>query len=228
MPAILDAATDRMDLAAHAELGRALGRLRLPERVRILSICGVGFLVAFAPLDDPDLEPVATLEGFSLPPARVYRLRSTLPRARFASIARPLSRPDDLPASLADAGFDPRREVLLDGTPADPDGAAPHGPGSAAILEDLPERIVLRVEAPAAGYLVLSDAFAPGWRARVDGMAAPILRANGLFRAVRLDPGSHEVVMLYRPRGVLLGLAVSLCAALIAAGWWWRAGARAS
>ncbi len=226
VPTILDASTDRMDLAPQAELGRALGGLRLPERVRILSICGVGFVVAFAPLDHPDLEPVDALEGFSLPAARVYRLRSPLPRARFASIARPLSRPDYLPASLADPGFEPRREVLLDGIPAGPGGGASDGQGGAAILEDLPEKIVLRAEAPAAGYLVLSDAFAPGWSARVDGTPAPILRANGLFRAVRLDPGSHEVIMLYRPRSVLLGLGVSLCGALIALAWWWRAGRR--
>ena len=71
---------------------------------------------------------------------------------------------------------------------------------------------------------MLSDAFAPGWSARVDAAPAPILRANGLFRAIALRPGDHEGVMIYRPASVLLGLGISLSAALVALAWWWRAG----
>lgn len=65
-----------------------------------------------------------------------------------------------------------------------------------------------------AGLLVLADAFYPGWSAEVDGRSAPILRADGLFRAVALAPGSHRVVFRYRPLSVFVGAGLSAVALL--------------
>ena len=48
----------------------------------------------------------------------------------------------------------------------------------------------------------------------VDGRPAPLLRANGLFRAVRLTPGHHEVRFTYRPRMLAIGAGVSAAAAV--------------
>ena len=50
-----------------------------------------------------------------------------------------------------------------------------------------PERVVIEVDAPRPGYLVLTDSYYPGWQAMVDRAATTILRANGFFRAVALD-----------------------------------------
>jgi uncharacterized membrane protein YfhO len=36
------------------------------------------------------------------------------------------------------------------------------------------------------------------------------LRANGLFRAVAVTPGIHEIVFRYRPAGFYTGMAISL------------------
>src|SRR5439155_10180299 len=53
--------------------------------------------------------------------------------------------------------------------------------------------VQVRVTARGAGYLVLDDTYYPGWRAWVDGRAAPIRPANVAFRAVRVGPGPHVV-----------------------------------
>jgi hypothetical protein len=52
----------------------------------------------------------------------------------------------------------------------------------------------------------------------VDGRPAPVLRANGLFRALWLDAGAHEVALRYRPRALLAGAVVTAltAAALLA------------
>jgi hypothetical protein len=69
--------------------------------------------------------------------------------------------------------------------------------------------IVLAVEMPADGWLVLSEVYYPGWQATVDGDRAEVLRADYTFRAVKLPPGEHIVRMTFTPRTWKIGLAVS-------------------
>jgi len=212
VPTILDAATDRMDLRPSAALGQALPHLPLDDRLKVLASCRAGFLLSYEPMEHPALEPGPVLNGLSLPPLRVYRLSSIVPRARFVSRARQMAFPGDLARSLAEPGFDPAREVLLEKASAVPPGAGNgegNGAGMVTIVEEVPERIEFSVESPASGYLVLTDAHAPGWDATVDGAPTPILKADGLFRAVRVPSGRHNVVMSYRPRSVTLGLLLS-------------------
>lgn len=73
----------------------------------------------------------------------------------------------------------------------------------------------LTVEASAGdegGYLVVLDTYADGWSVEVDGAPADVVRANGLFRAVRLAPGRHQVTFVYRPVAVVWGAVLSAIA----------------
>ncbi|MDQ1300470.1 MAG: hypothetical protein QG637_388, partial [Chloroflexota bacterium] len=51
----------------------------------------------------------------------------------------------------------------------------------------------------------------------VDGAAAPILRANLMFRAVALAPGTHEIIFSYEPVAWRTGAAISLAALAVLA-----------
>jgi uncharacterized membrane protein YfhO len=62
---------------------------------------------------------------------------------------------------------------------------------------------------PAEGVLVLLDSFERGWHAWVDGKRTPVLRADAAFLGVRLRPGTHQVRLEYRPRGVPEGLGLA-------------------
>lgn len=57
--------------------------------------------------------------------------------------------------------------------------------------------------------LVLRDSYANGWHVSVDGRPATILRADGIFRAVRLSGGSHRVDFSYVPPGFHLGIGLT-------------------
>jgi hypothetical protein len=88
-------------------------------------------------------------------------------------------------------------------------GAVPAVPGS-----DGCNRTSWIIDAPAQGWLVLRDLYWPGWKATVDGRAARLLPADGVFRAVEVPAGRHEVLFIYRPLSLLIGSAVSLLAAV--------------
>jgi len=83
----------------------------------------------------------------------------------------------------------------------------------ARIASDAPERVAADVTSDAAGLLVLTDLWYPGWSAEADGHPAPIYRADGYLRAVALPAGSHHVVFRYRPISFYAGAVVSLLAA---------------
>src|SRR5206468_7355089 len=98
VPTSLDAATDRMDLKESAGLGASIEALPVAERVRALAACRVGYVLSYEPLEDGALEPGPALDGYSRPPARLYRLRSTVPRLRFVTPALPPRPSQDLAA----------------------------------------------------------------------------------------------------------------------------------
>jgi hypothetical protein len=88
--------------------------------------------------------------------------------------------------------------------------------GTARIVEDFPERVVVEADLRGPGYLVLSDTYDPGWSATVDGHPAPIRPAYVAFRAVYLEKDKHTVVFTYRPAGFALGLMLTVIGAVLA------------
>lgn len=139
---------------------------------------------------------------------RVYERLPYLPRAYYVSTARVLDSPQRVLATLEDHGFDPQREVLLEDAPQLTATSVAPEDGSATVhfIADETERVVINVQAPKPGFLVLTDAFYPGWRAFADGRELPIYRANYLFRAVAVGTGQTQVTFEYRPSSFRLGL----------------------
>jgi hypothetical protein len=176
-----------------------------PLHLRLLQMGGVTHVVALhsAPWWD-GLTPLATLRGPFLDPIRVFAVPDTMPRAYVVGEGRVVSDPQALVA-LASPGFDPRREVLLAAGP--PVAGAPGFRGSARIADFRPDRVRLLAETSGPGFVVLLDTHGRGWRATVDGLPADVLRANLTFRAVRVAAGRHSIEMVYRPPGMLPGLA---------------------
>lgn len=106
-------------------------------------------------------------------------------------------------------------QVLVESTtrprPGPSSGCAPGGRATLQIYE--PERIALTANAERDAMLVITDTWDPGWRATVDGEAAPVLRANHALRAIPVPPGEHRVVLTYEPAWLLHGVVVTLLAA---------------
>ena len=156
-------------------------------------------------LSHPELDLMAAVPVG--PPGLVihaYRLADPWPRAYVACrVAKGLSNEAALLAPYRE-GFEPGGHVALEG-----EGAATCRSGRARRTAFLPGRERYEVEADGTAYLVTRDSHARGWRARVDGREAPVLRANGKHRAVPLPAGAHEVRLRYHPPGLGAGLVVT-------------------
>lgn len=142
------------------------------------------------------------------PQINVYEDPQALPRAFFVgqSIAVP-SHAAALTAIKA-KGFDPGREVVLEGVPSST-GTPLAKPIAAPFVVDGPNSVIVRVNAPRAGFVVLADPYYPGWQATVDGKATSVLRADWVFRAVAVPAGTHQVAFRFRPRSLIVGGIIS-------------------
>jgi hypothetical protein len=126
----------------------------------------------------------------------VYEIPTALPAAYWMDGAEVAA---DADAALARVqSIAPGPAVVLEaisGEQAVP-GTGAYAP---ALVSRGEETITVDVEAPAAGFGVINEAWYPGWEARVDGQAAPIHRANSLVMAVRVPAGRHRIALGFRP-----------------------------
>jgi hypothetical protein len=152
----------------------------------------------------------------------LWAVRDALPTAYWVPRAEALPSGDAVITRLR--ALAPSPVCLLESPDvSDPPGAQGLGPvaGDTIVARDA---VTVTVSAPTAGWLVVNEAWAPGWRATVNGVETPVRRANFLMRAVRVGAGPQRVVMTYAPsrdlplRGLAL-LSLLTCAWLV-----WRGG----
>ena len=168
---------------------------------QLLAFLPVGWVVS-----DRALGPPMDAVRFG-PKVVLYRHRHYRPMAALWTRVRPEGSADTALRALIDGRS---ADALLVTPAANP--ALANGPFE--VHPFVPElstwhaRVV--VDAPREGVLSLAQRDAPGWRVTVDGKPAQKLLANGIFRAVAVTAGHHEVVWTYRPGSLLAGTAMTL------------------
>ena len=110
--------------------------------------------------------------------------------------------------------------VMPDGTPYDPYRVAfvedafsldsqELAVGRSAVVVELSNgRVEIRTNSREPSFLVLSDAFYPGWKASVDEQETKIFVTNYALRGVAVPAGSHTIVFSYEPRSVRTGILI--------------------
>ncbi len=183
-----------------------------PEfRSTLASLMGVRWLYARnVPFDRPGWR-LAFQEGDE----RVYENTEAFPRAFLVSAVTTFpDRPALLDAMSTASTEELRSSVFLEG-PAPPISAARGAAGNATLVSDTPDRVVARVQTEAPSLLVLTDNYAPGWKASIGGRSLEILPAYNCFRAVVVPAGNSEVIFSYEPTFTYVGTAVAAAAVLV-------------
>jgi hypothetical protein len=190
-------------------------------RKRLLDLAAVRYLLVDGKIDNssvisPPLSPHGASDDLEV---KVYENKQALARARFVPTVDVVPDPNELLHRLAYGTDDLSQVALLEEPPPSGFRGVPGvpGDGTADIVVDEPERVVVHVRAPARGFLHLADQWFIGWRATVNGVPVPILRANYLFRAVEVPAGESTVEFRYEPLSVRIGAAITTTALIAVA-----------
>ncbi len=74
---------------------------------------------------------------------------------------------------------------------------------------------IIKVNTNKDGFLFISDAWYPGWKAKIDNENVQIYRADYAFRAVPITAGEHKVELIYYPEIFKIGKGLSLLALIL-------------
>lgn len=141
---------------------------------------------------------------------KIYERRNEAGRAWIVHGVLPVADEAAAQAAVADPAFDPLSAAVIEADIPFRPAVVASDDENATCIAATGEQMMCQVELAAPGFLVIADAWYPGWRALIDGAPGEILRANLLYRAIPLEKGTHEVTLTYRPNSWRLGVIVSL------------------
>jgi len=199
---------DALGRRSYTDFLNIINSLPADRRGKILRAINVKYVVSFHPLEIKGLD---LLREFPEHYSKLYRVAAAVPRTYVVGRAIYDRDPKSTLHRLSTDEFNAQQEVIVDSPTRLKSTSDFQGNAAIRIYRNNQVQIDARLSEP--GILVLTDAFYPGWKARVDGKEQKIMRANYLFRAVALPAGNHKVEFIYDPESFTVGLMISLCTA---------------
>lgn len=183
----------------------------------LLPLLNIRYMLTAGRIDHPDWELVFD-EGM-----RIYRNRREWPRAFMVHSAQRAASLEDALQRIKSGAVNAATTAVLENPPDGVIESLSAVPGAATSVNIARYRfntVDLAVTADRPGIVVLCDVMYPGWRAYVDGQPAAILKADGIFRGVKVPAGEHRVSFRFEPeplrRGMmLLGAGLGIMLALV-------------
>lgn len=178
----------------------------------LLDLLAVRYILVDASLPQfrPDVQAIRFngREVFRTPEVIVYERVSDPPFAWIVHDVREVA-PDESLLLLSSGAVDPYQTALVETLPP----ALNLEPGAASETADIvradPDSLLLQTRSDAPGFLVLSQVFASGWNAYIDGEATPVVPTFHALQGIALPAGEHTVEFVYDPLSLRVGLIVS-------------------
>jgi len=217
-------AADRRWLDESLDLSTYIGQ---ELTVHFRTLMGTDSLADWSGWGDPRLTGETEPEGgpgqFQLVydgEARIYRNAHAFPRAFAVHDVRTVVDGDAALALMLEDDFDPSRMAVVERSvpsllPAAGASADPPNDSEVRITKYRDSRVELSASMDAAGLVLLTDTYYPGWNAYVDGEKTELYEADYLFRGVAVPEGEHQIELVYDPAsfklGAILGLSALVC-----------------
>jgi hypothetical protein len=206
-----------VELISVALTNEAALRAWSDDPLRFLQAMNVGFY-ADATTSADSIDALSLVASSPDLPIRVYAVPDPVARLYLVSEYEVRDGPAGALRRVLEDDFTIGEAVVLEDEPGvqlDPEAT-----GRVLSRSDSSNRVVAQVSASGPMLAVLSDRWYPGWKATVNGMPAPVLRANGVFRAVPVPAGVSDLEFHFAPASILLGAVISLVGLLAFAVAW--------
>lgn len=175
--------------------------------VPLLRFLGVGAVLTTPErAAQPELERIPVVDA----PLRAFRVPDPAPGAWLAPAPR---RVDDPALALRQVAADPnaQRRPPVEGP------SLPRGQGDAqplAVTWTGSSRLGVTLAGNTPGIVVVQQAWAPGWRAAVDGVPRALRRVGGVWLGVPVTAADRRVDLRYRPDGWIWGVRLGVVGVL--------------
>lgn len=170
----------------------------------VLDMLNVKYLVVnYLPIPGPGYQRVQNKAPW------VYENIDVLPRAFFADSVRVLQSRENIFSFMKSGRFNPRQTAIVEQNP--PFAVMPSDSNRVTVKDFGLHHIRLEAEVFSPTVMVLSEVYYPaGWKAFVDGVETPIYKTNYILRSLFLQPGSHEIEFIFKPRRFYLGIWITV------------------
>jgi len=177
-----------------------------------LDATNVRFLLSIKPKDPDQISPYTSrIKAMNYPlvftdgNTQIYQNPNVLSRAYFVKKIHTVPTEVDLANILNDPNFNPRETAVLIKSPDRKSGS-----GQVRNYLSGPNTFSFEVSASSAGFMVIANAYDPGWSAAVNGQPVAVVRSNGGLLGIDVPVGDFKVVFRYLPP--FMSLAVTLSA----------------
>jgi len=177
---------------------------------RTQDLLGVNYRVSRAPNRPGQTLVFQGASGFN-----VYRNPGAFPHVWTVHRTVPANSPDEVRTAIANPATDLRASAPMHDPPPALESCA--APDEARTAGRTANSLTIEAHMACRGMLVIPDTWYPGWKAAIDGRAAPVLKAYGALRGVVVDTGAHTVTLRYRPASAILGGTMTLAGVLATA-----------
>jgi len=182
----------------------------------ILDLIGVKYLIATDPLPNG----CSFNEIYSKNNLRVFQNSEAFPRAFLVKKWEFVELQDykAVLSRIASSEINLKDTVILEGAPIDVKVSKTPTPLT-QVRYITPEEVEVTFNGPApGGFLVLTDAYYPGWKAEVDGNEVNVFPADCAFRAVAVPEGAEKVIFRFDPPELKTGTIISLVSGILLIG----------
>ncbi len=179
-----------------------------PHSLRGRQLYNAAYTISRKPLFPDQKEIFRDSNGLA-----IYENPDVMPRVWTVHQAFTVKDASDARRRLQDPAFDMKKQTFLNVAPPAMDQC---NGDSIQSWKRATNQASAVVTMKCRGMVIVSENYAPGWIATVDGRSAKIYAAYTAIRGVMVGPGTHTIELRYRPLSVIAG-GIATALALLAA-----------